>query len=265
MNRWKKKHSTLLAVLLFAVTAMGCTMIERLQARDHLNKGVAAFTAKRHKEAVDHFKTAIELDPLLTDAVVYLATAYRAQYIPGLETMDNLAMARRSIGTFEKVLESDPTNSTCLASIAGIFSQLGDYDKAKRWYNRRVELEPNNPDPLYGIGTINWQLAYDETGAKGENIENLSEEKIAEINQLVEEAIVDLTKALEIKPGYHEAMQYLNLLYREKAKLNEDPEEKRKWELEADKLALKALGLKRKQEEEEERARRSLVQSQQSK
>jgi tetratricopeptide (TPR) repeat protein len=262
MNRWKKKHSALLAALLFAVTALGCKLIDRLKAGDHLNKGVSAFTAKRHSEAVGHFKTAIELDPELTVAVVYLATTYRAQYIPGLETMDNLAMARRSIVTFEEVLERDPSNPTALASIAGIYSQLGDYDRAKEWYNRRVELEPNNPDPLYGIGTIDWQLSYDETGTKGENIENLSEEKIAEINQLVEEAIVVLKKALEIRPDYHEAMQYLNLLYREKAKLNADPEEKRKWELEADKLALQALELKRTQEEEEEKARRTLIQSQ---
>jgi hypothetical protein len=54
-------------------------------------------------------------------------------------------------------------------------------------------------------------------------------------------------------------MQYLNLLYREKAKLTAEEEEKRTWEREADKLALQALELKRKQQDAEEEARRQLL------
>jgi hypothetical protein len=93
----------------------------------------------------------------------------------------------------------------------------------------------------------------------GESVEFLSEERSAEINQLVDEGIASLKKALELDPEYVDAMQYLNLLYREKAKLTAEEEEKRTWEREADKLALQALELKRKQQEAEEEARRQLL------
>jgi tetratricopeptide (TPR) repeat protein len=136
---------------------------------------------------------------------------------------------------------------------------MGEYDLAKEWYRQRLELEPTNPVPMYGIATIDWQLAYDETGMTGESVEFLSEERSAEINQLVDEGIASLKKALELDPEYVDAMQYLNLLYREKAKLTAEEEEKRTWEREADKLALQALELKRKQQEAEEEARRQLL------
>ncbi len=93
----------------------------------------------------------------------------------------------------------------------------------------------------------------------GESVEFLSEERTAEINQLVDEGIASLKKALEIDPQYVDAMQYLNLLYREKAKLTAEEEEKISWEREADTLALQALDLKREQEEAEEEARKRVM------
>ena len=47
-------------------------------------------------------------------------------------------------------------------------------------------------------------------------------------------------------------------MYREKAKLTEEAEEKANWEQEADGLALQALELKRKQQAEEEAARKTM-------
>ncbi len=74
----------------------------------------------------------------------------------------------------------------------------------------------------------------------------------------MDEGIDSLKKALELDPEYVDAMQYLNLLYREKAKLELDEEAKRDWEREADRLALDALDLKRKLEAEAEEARRQV-------
>jgi tetratricopeptide (TPR) repeat protein len=56
------------AILLFGAT--GCN---QLKSRDQLNKGVQAFKNARYEEAVDHFQTAIKLDPSSEDAKLYLA------------------------------------------------------------------------------------------------------------------------------------------------------------------------------------------------
>lgn len=261
MSRMTK--SFLLAVggvFLFGATS-GCgvlSLYDKLQARNELNEGVKAYSSQKYDQAIEHFKASVAFDPQLVDAQLYLATAYRAQFVPGSQSLDNLQMAKQAISAFEVVLEIDPKNNTSLASIAGIHNSMGDYENAKVWYRKQLEADPTNPEPLYAFGTINWQLSYDKTGMTGENVEYLTEEENAEVTQLIDEGVGVLKEAIEIRPGYTEAMQYLNLLYREKGKLATEEEEKQNWELEADKLALEALEMKRKQEEEAEKARRTI-------
>lgn len=254
------------AMLVVTLASSNCSMIDQLSARDQLNQGVGAYTNKRFNEAISHFEESVAKDPELTRAYLYMAIAYRAQYIPQGTSPDNLDFATKAIEYFEAVLDKADTatdegkvdQSTAMANLAGLYSGMGDYDRAKEWYNNRLEVEPDNPVPMYGIATLNWQLSYDDTGMSGESVEFLDEERIASINLLVDEGIDSLRKALELDPEYVDAMQYLNLLYREKAKLELDEEAKRDWEREADRLALDALDLKRKLEAEAEEARRQV-------
>jgi tetratricopeptide (TPR) repeat protein len=258
MNRF----GCVLLALGLATSALGCnlfTILDKLSARDELNKGVKAYTSQKYDEAVTHLQSAVDLDPELIDAELYLATTYRVQYEPGSQSMDNLQMAQKAIQIFERVLAKDPGNESSMANISGIYNSMGDYDLAKEWYRKQIEANPSNPEPLYGIGTIDWQLSYDQTGMIGGNVENLNDEQKAQVNATVDEGVDVLKRALEINPRYTDAMQYLNLLYREKGKLAADDEEKSNWEMEADKLALQALEMKRMQEEEAERAKRTFT------
>ncbi len=248
-------------LLLLLPLLAGCARINsvmaKLEARDHLNKGVAAYTSGKYDDASEHFQAAIELDPDFLQAYLYLATAYRAQWIPGLPTPENQQRAERAIRTFEKVLEKEPENINAMANIAGIYSGLDEHDKAKDWYRKRLEVQPDNPEPYYGIATINWQLAHEETGNEGENAPNLEDERRAEVQQLVDAGVQALEKALELNPDYFDAMQYLNLLFRERAYLATEEEEKREWQKKADQLALQAIEVQRRIEAEEERRKRS--------
>ncbi len=261
MSQMSRFGCALLAMGL-ASSTLGCnlfTILDKLSARDELNKGVKAYSSQKFDEAVTHLQNAVDLDPELIDAELYLATTYRVQYQPGGQSMDNLQMAQQAIRIFERVLAKDPGNESSMANISGIYNSMGDYDMAKEWYRKQMEANPSNPEPLYGIGTIDWQLSYDRTGMTGDNVENLTDEEKAEVNATVDEGVDALRKALEINPQYTDAMQYLNLLYREKGKLAADDEEKANWEMEADKLALEALEMKRMQEEEAERAKRTFT------
>ena len=53
-----------------------------------------------------------------------------------------------------------------------------------------------------------------------------------------------LNKALQIKPDYFEALSYLNLLYREKAKIETDPAKKQEYTDTANKYLQQALELR---------------------
>src|SRR5271166_3401469 len=93
------QNRVLLAVTLASLVAVaGC---DKLRARDKLNKGVQAFRAGQFDLAIEDFKQAKDLDPSLTNARLYLATAYASQYIPGAPSDENINMGKQAIAEFQ--------------------------------------------------------------------------------------------------------------------------------------------------------------------
>lgn len=213
-----------LAVLLTLMAATGCT---KLKARDQLNKGVQAYKNAKYEEAIEHFKSAVNYDPTLVNARLYLATAYAQQYIPGAETEDNTRMANQAIEEYKKVLEADPKNIGSVKGIAYLYLQMKKFDEAKDYYRKASEIDPNDPETYYSVAVIDWTQAYqprmEERAKLGlKPTEQLKDKKVcADIktkNQdKVEEGIKMLDKALQLRPDYDDAMAYMNLMYRERA------------------------------------------------
>ena len=226
------------SLLLLIFASSGCrTLVNRLKARDQLNKGVDAFRNAQFQTAIDHFQTAVSLDPNLLNARLYLATAYAQIYAPGGDSADNIKVANQAIQAFEEALKVDPNNTTAIASIAQIYYNMKKFDKAKEYQHRRLELEPNNYEPYYWIGVIDWLDCYARNGkvrnelklnvpnAKGE-FPPLPEKARVELEKenapLVEEGLNALKKAIEMKPNDFDTMAYLNLMHRQKADIDED-------------------------------------------
>ena len=132
-----------LAVLLALLSAVGCT---KLKARDQLNKGVQSYKNARYEEAINHFKQAVDLDPGLINARVYLATAYAMQYVPGADTEDNLRTANSAIDEYKRVLEADPKNINSVKGIAYLYLNMKNFDEAKKWYKKASDIDPNDPE-----------------------------------------------------------------------------------------------------------------------
>ena len=84
------------------LSATGC---DKLRARDQLNKGVASYKNNQFEQAINHFKQAVALDPSLKNAKLYLATAYAQQYIPGVDSPENVQNANLAIEQYQAVLE----------------------------------------------------------------------------------------------------------------------------------------------------------------
>ena len=192
----------LLSILNFA----GCS---KLKARDELNKGVRSFKDSKYETAVEHFKAAVDLDPGLLNAHLYLAAAYASQYQPGGESPENKKLGEEAINAYQDVLTKDPTNVGSVKGIAGIYFNMRNFEKAKEYYVKTAQLEPNNPEPFYSIGNVNWVLCYDRQHP-------LPTEKKKE---LIEEGLTSLKKAVEIDPNYYNAYFYINLLLRQKAQV----------------------------------------------
>jgi len=204
-----KKIFTFIILALLAISAVSC---QKLQARDNLNKGVQAFRAQKYDVAIDHFKKAIELDPELKDAELYLATGYAQQFAPGSPTEENQKIADLAVQTFQKVLDKDPTNKTAMAGIASIYQNNAKYDKAREAYIKNAEIDPQNHIPFYAVGSVDWIIVHNTES-------NLSPE---EKSKLIEEGMQYLDKAMAINPDYEDTLWYQNLLLREKASLIDD-------------------------------------------
>src|SRR5207302_7484515 len=139
-------------IAMVAVVALAGTGCEKLKSRDQLNKGVQAFKSAQYPEAVEHFKTAVELDPTFPVARLYLATAYMQQYIPGANSPENNQMAQAAHDQFIIVLEKDPKDKVAIASIASLYLNQGKWDDAKQWYERLIGVSPDNADAYYSLG-----------------------------------------------------------------------------------------------------------------
>ena len=228
------KLAPLCGVLLLAVVSCGCS---KLKARDHLNKGVAAYKNAQFQAAIEHFKEAVADDPSLLMAKLYLATALKQLYIPEGDSPANVKIGKQAIEAFEEVLKEDPNNDTALASIAQTYYQMHDFDKAKEYQRRRLQVDPNNAEPYFWIGAIDWALAYRDNAAKRQelklNVPNAQgelpplpakarEELTQKIGPLVDEGLKALLKELDLKPNDSDAMGYVNLMYRQKADLEAD-------------------------------------------
>jgi tetratricopeptide (TPR) repeat protein len=241
MMRNKTVLLAAVAALSLSVFSAGC---RKLEARDNLNKGVQAFKGAKYAEAVEFFKTAIELDPEYPTARLYLATAYMSQYIPGAESPENLAYAKDALDSFQLVLETDPKNAQAIESIASLYflrqqgaakmedkiALLGD---AEQWYKRLTEVEPTRKEAWYSLGVIAWAKWYpawmearSKAGMKPEAPGPLKDRKTreelsAKYLDMINEGIKNLDKALELDVEYDDAMAYMNLLIRERADLAE--------------------------------------------
>jgi len=260
-----KLNSRGLAVLLlFAVIPLsGCGFVKKLKSRDNLNKGVKAFTEQKYSAAEQFFQKSLDMDPSFEPARMYLATSYTSQFVPGSTDPQSEENARKAIETFTQVVEmaEDPSNPNrnAMLSIASLYYQLKNYPESKEWCNRVLEIDPQNAEAYYRIAVIDFDDSFEKTGIQGENVTYMSPEEKAETQANVEEALICLTKALEIRPNYFDAMEYQNLLWREKAKFEEDEEIKAELIREADKLSLKALQLRLKAQEEEAKKPRKLA------
>jgi tetratricopeptide (TPR) repeat protein len=228
-----------LRLVAIGVLLLSATACNKLRARDQLNKGVASYKNAKYEQAIDHFQQAVSYDPSLINARLYLATAYAQQYIPGVDAEDNTRMANQAIEQYKQVLQRDPKNINSVKGIAYLYLQMKRFDDAKDYYRKAIAMDPNDPEPYYSIGVIDWTQSYqprmearaklglkpdEPLNAKNKDQKNVCEMLKTQVSAVIEDGINVLSKALELRPDYDDAMAYMNLEYREKADLEcDDP------------------------------------------
>jgi tetratricopeptide (TPR) repeat protein len=173
-------------------------------------------------------------------------------------------MARK---TFQEVLKKDPKNSLALASMASMAYnsassgnpdlKVAALEEAKKWNQRRIEVNPNDAEAYYYLGVIDWAEAFPplQTARVQERMKpddpgpikdpKMREQLKAKYGNLIEEGINNLKKCLSIDKENEDAMSYLNLLLRKKADLEDSLEASKADIAQAEDWSNKSLDMRR--------------------
>jgi tetratricopeptide (TPR) repeat protein len=246
------------------IVSAGC---EKLKSRDEMNHGVQSYKNNKYADAVKHFKEAVRLDPTNQNAQLYLATSYMIQWVPGADSPDNKKNYDMAKSEFEKVLKNDPTNSLALASMASMAynsasagtpeQKQAALEEAKKWNQRRIEVDPKDAEAYYYLGVIGWAQAFTpiqtvrvEQKMKPDDPGPIKDPKVrdelkAKYQQTINDSIEDLKKCLSIDKENEDAMSYMNLLLRKKADLEDSPEASKADIAQAEDWSNKSLEMKR--------------------
>ena len=254
-----------LLLLMFAATA-GC---QKIKARQEVKRGNEFFKAGQYQAALASYQEAQRLDPSQKKLLKNIGLAYMALYQPGSKHPKDLEYAAKAIENlkayvdafpqdkrareflvsmylatdryddaiafFQEKYKEDPKDVKAIQSLAAMYFKKGDFQKGVEWTLKRVQVEPRNPEPLVMIGVQAWDRSY--------HYPDIPPEQRAPIIQTGIEA---LEKALTMKPDNFDALTYINLLYRERAKIETDPAKQGEEIATADRYRQQALELRKK-------------------
>ena len=212
---------------------------QRTEARKWLNDGLQAFKNGQIDEAIHDFQNAKDLDPWLLNAQLYLATAHSAQYIPGDPSPENAQHGVLALQQFRSILGAHPDNLSAIDGAGSILYNLATapfdpekMEESKSYHQKHIELRPDDPEPHYWIGVIDWSLAFRGNHEMREDYNKSADTPVKNTDltppalaarfrqkygETVDEGIANMKKAMDVRPEYGDAMAYLNLLYRQKA------------------------------------------------
>jgi tetratricopeptide (TPR) repeat protein len=241
---------------------------EDANAKHWLDSGVQAYKQGETEVALVDFKKATELDPTLISAQLYLATAYASQYIPGAPGEENIQYGKTALQAFQEILKTQTNNKTAIDGIASILYNIASepfdlkmMEESKAYHRKHIVLAPNDAQPYYWIGVIDWSIAYRanaklrEQWSKGSSGTLGPEDPLPEVDReefsakyaaTVKEGIDSLKKAIDLNPDYDDAMAYLNLLYKQKAEMESSGAARDEDLNTADNLVERAISIKQR-------------------
>jgi tetratricopeptide (TPR) repeat protein len=270
MPRHRKRAAAAVFLVLAVAALAGCDKIKSKQA---IKKGNEFLKAAQYQSALAEYEEALRLDPKETKLHKHIGIAYMGMYQPGSKHPKDLEYAQKAIDNLKQyaeaypqdtksleylvsmylsterfddaiafyqneLLKRNPKDAKAMQSLAMLYFKKGDFDNGVGWLKKRLEIEGNNPEVYYLIGVQAWDRSY--------NFPDLDPALRAKI---VDEGLQSLNKAVELKPDYFEAVSYINLLYREKAKMETDPAKKQEYTDTANKYLQQALEMRKAAQE----------------
>ena len=135
-----------IALAILVVSTSGCSLVNRIRAKNQLNEAARAYHEGHFEEAEQYSRRAAELDPNSKTAPLFIARTIHAQYRPGVQAADNLAKAQEAIQAYQTILQRDPKSEEAYKAIAYLYGATKDDDKLRSWISARATDTAAPPD-----------------------------------------------------------------------------------------------------------------------
>ena len=141
------------------------------------------------------------------------------------------------VGIYEKQLAANPNDLAAINSLINVHSRADHWADALKWSMKRADIESKDAEAQYTVGVMVFNRLFQKGGADKGSYDprpdpNLSpkEQPVktpppfvvgdvigSERIRLAELGIKYMTRAIELRPNYREAMGFMGLIYRQKA------------------------------------------------
>jgi beta-lactamase regulating signal transducer with metallopeptidase domain len=208
----------LTALAVCVVIASGLSLTARAQSSATSETKVAgeAYNNGDFKSAVEHFENAVRSDPANINAKLFLANALMREFLSEQGPPDSplIGGARQQ---YLDVLSRDAKNKRAIQGLIALDMQGRQITDARKWAQELIDLDPNDAAGYYSAGALDWAAAYPEFSrakqAAGMRIDSYvipdpewRKRLRDQISPQIEEGLRILRMALQLDPGYTDAM-----------------------------------------------------------
>jgi tetratricopeptide (TPR) repeat protein len=238
-NRMRVSRSRIgaIAILaLFVAASAGCTLVNKIRAKNELNETARAYRDGHFEEAEKHAKRALYLDPSSKTAAIFIARIIHQQYKPGVDTPENIAKAREAIEAYKEILKKDPNDEEAYKAISVLYAAIKDDTNLRAWIMARAtdsNMSNEKRAEAYAIlAGKDWDCSFkitdlpgvkvttSEGGGPGVTYQKPKDQKdFDNIQKCVTRGLEEAETAIKFDPNNESAWSYKTNLLLEAAKL----------------------------------------------
>lgn len=266
----------ILAVL--AVFTSGCSIVNRIRAKNELNEAARAYRESHFEEAEQRSRRALELDPENKTAPLFIARTIHAQYRPGVSSPQNIAKANEAIEAYKRILERDPQNEEAYKAIAFLYERLKEEDQLRQWIMSRAandQIEaPKRAEAYVVLASKDWNCSFQITDLPTNKLTTIEgghatvsyrkpkeQSDFDKAQQCVKRGLEEVENAIKYDPNSEAAWSYKTNLLLEAAKLAEmdgKMDQKAQWDKQREvaQKRTEALSQENKKKKEAEEAKK---------
>lgn len=209
------------------------------EAIEELNEAARSYREGHFEDAELHAEKALALDPANKTAPLFIARTIHAQYKPGDQSEENVAIARAAIGAYQRILVQDLHHEEAYRAIAYLYAALKDEELLRQWIFRRA-LDPTFSDEQRAEAYIilanrDWDCSYKITELPANYIKVTTRRRWTTIVYIKPKDLAEFEKAqrcateglemteaaITLDPNSEAAWSYKTNLLLELAKLSE--------------------------------------------